>query len=702
MLLFALLALQVACGDASTSSRAGQGMITGVDSRQAAGYVETGDLDAIRDRGTLRVLMTASGDGACHSRAAGPLERELLDAIGAEQRLEIAWICVYPPDTLATALLEGRGDLVLSDLSGPPWNADVAVTLPRVVARHWVVTDSGDGTVHAVADLAGKRVAAARDGSAWARLVEWRRRVPSLVPVPLSAPLEPDAVRSGLVRGQFDAALVSSDDWDGRDATRIAFDAGNAAPVRWSVRPGATALLAAIDRKFTTTRLVDATAPLRRGDLGEIRRHRVLRVLARPRPGSFYLRDGELRGFEHDLLARFADRHGVEIEVVVPPADERLVDWLAEGRGDVIGLPLEPADVADTVGLRTTRAYRVIATEIVGPAGAAPLDGPGQLAGRTVYAVHGSKAWSRLTALRAKGIDITAVAMPRGTPTVELLARLDDGDGALVAVSEPRPASRDRTALLELDEPSPRVWATRDTNPKLHAALDRFIRDSYRGVDYNVLARRYSRAQAADDPAPAAETLSPYDELVRELAEEYGFDWRLIVAQMFQESRFDPEARSEVGARGLMQVMPATGRELGFTDLEHPAKSIRAGVMYLAQLRDRFGRDVPVTERLRFALAAYNAGFARVSAARRLAVEMGLDPDRWFGHVERALHHLPRADSEIARGHRGCRCGQPVHYVRRIQARFAAYTRLGSGLASSDRIALLEGGREAAADASLL
>ena len=119
--------------------------------------------------------------------------------------------------------------------------------------------------------------------------------------------------------------------------------------------------------------------------------------------------------------------------------------------------------------------------------------------------------------------------------------------------------------------------------------------------------------------------LSPYDELVKKYARQYGQDWRLITAQMYQESKFDPQATSWVGARGLMQIMPVTGRELGFTDLHNPEENIHAGVKYLSQLANRFDPQIPIEERMRFALAAYNVGYGHVLDARRLAREKGVE-----------------------------------------------------------------------------
>ncbi|MDE2699360.1 MAG: transglycosylase SLT domain-containing protein [Gemmatimonadota bacterium] len=170
--------------------------------------------------------------------------------------------------------------------------------------------------------------------------------------------------------------------------------------------------------------------------------------------------------------------------------------------------------------------------------------------------------------------------------------------------------------------------------------------------------------------------LSPYDALTKKYASQYGQDWRLITAQMYQESRFDPEAVSWVGAQGLMQVMPSTGEQLGFTDLHDPQESIHAGVKYMRQLINRFDHNLPMEVRIRFALASYNAGYGHVLDARRLAREMGWDSNRWFGNVEKAMRLLSQPDYYERARYGFCRGGQPVHYVENIQNFYDAYVEI--------------------------
>jgi membrane-bound lytic murein transglycosylase F len=148
---------------------------------------------------------------------------------------------------------------------------------------------------------------------------------------------------------------------------------------------------------------------------------------------------------------------------------------------------------------------------------------------------------------------------------------------------------------------------------------------------------------------------------------------------MYQESRFDPKARSFAGARGLLQVMPRTARELGYTNLEDPETGIRAGLDYLAWVRERFDDQLTTSERTWLTLAAYNVGSGHVRDAQRIAADRGLDPNRWFGHVEQAL--LLKQKPEVHRKTRYgyARASEPVAYVRAIRDRYEAYVHSGAG-----------------------
>jgi membrane-bound lytic murein transglycosylase F len=373
----------------------------------------------------------------------------------------------------------------------------------------------------------------------------------------------------------------------------------------------------------------------------------------------------------------------MRVEVVVPPLEEDLLEWLVQGRGDVVAAGLTPNEEYARQGVAFSRPYNTVQKVVV----MRPLDGIDtveDLAGRTIYLPRRSRFWNELERLRTdSGVDF-GLRQVRGELDVEeIIGLVADGRYDLtVAYSHVldiertwRPEIRGSFAL---GEPEPLVWCVRQGNPRLLEAINAFLDQEHRGLFYNVVYKRYfedpkrmRRHQAASVASRGA--LSPWDEIVQRHAALHGFDWRLIVAQMYQESRFDPGARSFAGAVGLLQVMPATAYQMGIEDVMDPESNIAAGVKYLAWLRDRFSEELSEEDRLWFVLASYNAGPEHVRDARRLAAARGLNPDRWFDNVEEAMQLLSRGEYARSAQHGYCRGSEPVDYVREILARYKAY-----------------------------
>ncbi len=126
--------------------------------------------------------------------------------------------------------------------------------------------------------------------------------------------------------------------------------------------------------------------------------------------------------------------------------------------------------------------------------------------------------------------------------------------------------------------------------------------------------------------------LKQYSSIVKKYSDRYHLDWPLVLAVMKQESQFDEDAVSRKGAYGLMQIMPLTQNELvgklGVTDAEAPRNNIRAGIYHLRTLFRAFPK-ADKEDRIKLALAAYNAGLKRITAARDIAVYLGQDPNKW-------------------------------------------------------------------------
>jgi membrane-bound lytic murein transglycosylase F len=224
-------------------------------------------------------------------------------------------------------------------------------------------------------------------------------------------------------------------------------------------------------------------------------------------------------------------------------------------------------------------------------------------------------------------------------------------------------------------------WAVRKEDVQLLSALNAFIKKNYRGFFYNTLKDKYFKNTASSGAwsekfrYDTSGNISPYDEMAKKYAGKYGLDWRLIVAQIFQESGFNPRKVSWAGAKGLMQVMPRTARELGLKDLYDPESSIKAGTYYLKKLLDRFAPSIKLKDRIRFALAAYHVGYNHVADARLLARRQGLDPDVWFENVEKAMLLLQKRVYYRKTRYGYCNGRRTVNYVREILNRYNTYLR---------------------------
>ena len=152
-------------------------------------------------------------------------------------------------------------------------------------------------------------------------------------------------------------------------------------------------------------------------------------------------------------------------------------------------------------------------------------------------------------------------------------------------------------------------------------------------ADFESITKRYSQY---GNPVRKAEngcrsnTISPYDELIRKYAAELGWDWRMLAAVVYQESKFSINSRSHRGARGLMQVMPSTAEHYGIDDLLNPEKNLKAGTRHLKRLQRMFDNaGMDKMEQIKFTLAAYNAGEGRIADCRRFAAVKEVDSNCW-------------------------------------------------------------------------
>ena len=652
-------------------------------------FIETGDLGEIRKRGTLRILVPRIDRNSYLPRRGSPLEseRELIADFARQEGLEPYWVSVDSRSNMIPYLLEGKGDLVAANLTATPERRDrVAFTVPVKLVREQVATRRSDDTISQPADLEGRRVAVRRSSSFWHTLKRLRTKYPGIEVQEVPENLDTDEILHRVATRRLDVTVADSNLLQAtlgyRDDLRVACDLTEDLPVGWAVRPSSQRLLRHLNRFLSESQLARRRDELHTGDLTKIREKKVLRLLTRNSAATYFLWRGRLMGFEYELAHEFARSQGLRMDVIVPRRGEDLLTMLLRGEGDLVAAALTTTDERRRMGVAFSRPYNYVSQVVVAPVSDGSLSGPEDLAHRTIYVRHSSAYWNTLTRLRASGVPLILQAAPEHLETEEIIG-LVAGDIYPLTVADSHILEIELTwrddvaAAFPLGDPVPLAWAVRESNPELLAAVDGFLEMEYRGLTYNVLHRKYF-----EDPKKirrhityrtGSSALSPYDDVVKRYADKHGFDWRLIVAQIYEESGFDPTARSFAGAVGLLQVLPRTAEELGVGNLEDPETNIRAGLDYLAWVRERFEEDLSVRDRMWFTLAAYNVGAGHVRDARRLAAQKGLNPDRWFDNVERAMLLLSRPEYARKVRHGWCRGSEPVQYVREIQSRYEAY-----------------------------
>jgi membrane-bound lytic murein transglycosylase MltF len=421
------------------------------------------------------------------------------------------------------------------------------------------------------------------------------------------------------------------------------------------------------------------------GDLDGMLKRRVIRVLTTYSRTQYFIDRGVQRGVVYDSLRAFEDElnkrrktGNLRVNVVfVPVSRDELLPALAEGRGDVAAAALtitpEREKLVDFTAPTATDVSEIVVT---GP-GSPPIASVDDLAGRQVFVRPSSSYHASLLALndrlRAQGKPPAVLKpAPETLEDEDLLEMVNAGLVKIVVVDSykavfwkqmlPKLALHQDVAVRTGGQIA---WAIRKDSPKLKAALDDFIRrHAVRTAFGNMMLQRYLKSTKFVKSATGDAEIRRFGstiELFRKYGEQYDVDYLLMAAQGFQESGLDQQKKSPVGAIGVMQVMPATGKELQVGDIHQLDPNIHAGVKYIRFMVDRYYADEPMdrVNKALFAFASYNAGPARIRQLRREAERRGLDPNVWFNQVERI------AAERIGR--------ETVTYVSNIYKYYVAY-----------------------------
>lgn len=638
-----------------------------------------GGLDAVRERGVLRVAVRPGFLTSPAPPGGAGDHKTQLQHLAARLGVEIEWLEPRGHDQLIQMLEEGRADLVVSRMSPAVLlGSETAATTPIEWVEEYLIAGPAmpDLTLD---DLRGGQVHVQISGLS----PSLRRALDDLdlEPVPVSEKLPAEGLVAAVLDGEIPLSVT-----DSGVIERVSESSGlqlfgplaERRPVIWAVRTSNLQLRWAIDDFLFAERVLTRRAKARAcRDLPQIRVARVLRVVTRNSPTTCYVARGGLEGFEYELAVAFAREQRMRLELSIPPPGVDPLDWLEQGLGDIAILhePIAPSREGSFIVSEPYRHVDLVSLVSQHIDAALTIE---DLAGRSVVASS-----SVAEILRDYPLD-PAMGVEPSSPDVDAFSGMQivsrgDAFAAVVDADAARLELDNRTDLqrgpLVLPD-VPLVWVLNTTSPELGRRVDRFLQQARStGLVQQLTQKNLGTWKLYVSPRlPTVPDghLTPYDEYLTWAARQNGLDWRLLASLMYEESRFDPDAVGPGGSAGLFQFMPFTWRELGVEDPHHPGEAIEAGARYLSSLMDKFSQlDLP--DRVAMAIASYNVGPRHVFDARRLAVEMGFDPDRWRDNVETAMYILD--DPEVARRFPAgvCRCRRGAAYTRRILRRYAAY-----------------------------
>jgi membrane-bound lytic murein transglycosylase MltF len=421
------------------------------------------------------------------------------------------------------------------------------------------------------------------------------------------------------------------------------------------------------------------------GDLDEMIKRRVIRIGVTFNRTFYFVDKGVQHGVAYEYGRLLEERLNTRLKTgnlkigvfFVPLPRDLLLPWLVDGKVDLVA-----AQLTDTIERRRlvdfTNPTRANMNEVVvtGPSGPA-LASIDDLSGQEVFARETSSYYQNLLKLNER-------FKAQGKPPVNLRAAPDslEDDDLLEMVNAgliPSTVVDDYLATfwnkvfpdLTVHEDVVLTTGThlavpiRKNSPQLAAALNTFLGNYGLGSAFAdrverkyLVSTRYVKSAASD--AEQKKFLALID-IFRKYSDRYDIDFLLMAAQGYQESMLNQNARSPVGAIGVMQVMPDTGRDMNVGDITTVDPNIHAGIKYMRLTRDAFFKDEPMDEINRglFTFAAYNAGPGRIQQLRRQAERRGLNPNVWFGNVEQI------ASERIGR--------ETVTYVSNIYKYYVAY-----------------------------
>ncbi|MFP4446531.1 MAG: transglycosylase SLT domain-containing protein, partial [Desulfosudaceae bacterium] len=387
-------------------------------------------------------------------------------------------------------------------------------------------------------------------------------------------------------------------------------------------------------------------------DLPALLERKYIRVLTTMNRTNFFLAEGTAHGFEYALLKEYEKflNQGItsrDLKITlefIPVARDELLSGLVRGRGDIAAAGLTITEQREKM-VDFTRPYLTGVDEVlVTHRKTGAPQAPAGLSGQRVFVRPSSSYYESLERLNRQlkkdgRAPVRIVPADENLETEDILELVNSGaisrticDSHIATIwTKVLPHIRVHENVV-LRQGGRIAWAVRKDAPRLKASLNRFLQNHRKGTLLgNIFFQRYyEKIQWVKNPLGKEDLrkIKKYRPYFEKYADRYNFDWRLLLAMAYQESGLSPEIVSHRGAVGLMQILPSTAADpnVGIDKVDRVENNIHAAVKYLDFIRDRYFSEPDISPRnqVRFALAAYNAGPAKIRRARKTAQAMNL------------------------------------------------------------------------------
>ena len=436
----------------------------------------------------------------------------------------------------------------------------------------------------------------------------------------------------------------------------------------------------------------EVTVPI---DLPQIKEKGELNAVTLYSSTSYFKYKMQPMGYEYERSKEFARAEGLKLNIKVAENTNKLLEMLEAGDADVVAYPIKVSATLKEQLLfcgKESQECQVLIQRANKKD--TPIKDVTELIGKEVYVKPGTKYHERLQNLNEElggGVVIHEVTADSITKE-DLISMVSTGE-IPYTVSDENVARLNKTYFWNLDISlklsflQRSSWVVRKNSPKLAEAINKWASDNNRKGTYKALAKRYFELSKqpiqAELPKVKNGHVSPYDHLFRQHAQLLDWDWQLLASICYQESRFNPELVSWAGAEGLMGIMPNTAKRLGVSphELKDPNIAIRTGAECLRRFRQGLKKVTDPTEKIKFTLAAYNAGIGHIFDAQRLAEKYGKNPYVWDNHVAEyiRLKNEPEYYNDPVCKHGYLRGSETFNYVREVMERYHYYLKQTKG-----------------------